>query len=135
MSKESATIAETRLGFTASRLPLFDQIAQGFLKTLASYEENGEVLTCLDYLDGAVQIDGASYPRRSVVFAVEDLKQQIEAPLSLRSEAYAIMKALKLDPVPELKLYGEIATAILRIDTALHLSRLTKAVDCGPIYH
>ena len=70
--------------------------------------------------------------------AIEDLKQHVEAPLPLRSEAYFQMKILKLDPVPEMKLYPEVATAILRIDAALHLNRLinTKAMPrWQAIYH
>ncbi len=138
MSKESATIAEARQGFGTGRLPLFDQIAQGFLKTLASHQRGGDPFACLDYLDGGVKIDGASYTRRLVVLAIEDLKQQIEAPPALRSEAYAQMRLLKLDPVPELKLYRDLATAILRIDAALHLTRMSKMQDSlprQPIFH
>ena len=122
----------------AGPLPLFDEIAQGFLKALASGQASGETLTCLDYLDGQVEIEDATYTRRVVVLAVEDLKQQIEAPLPLRSEAYALMKLLKLDPIPELKLYRDLATVILRIDAALHLARMKEAhrsIAHGPVYH
>ncbi|MGO9475576.1 MAG: hypothetical protein ACLPWS_19550 [Rhodomicrobium sp.] len=121
MTMESVTAAEARQGSWAGRLPIFDHIASGFLKRMASQKETSELV---DYLDGADRIDGASYMRRAVVLAVEDLKQQIEAPPSLQSEAYARMRLLKLDPVPELKLYRDIATAILRIDAALHLTSL-----------
>jgi hypothetical protein len=69
-----------------------------------------------------------------VVLAIEDLKQQIEAPLPLRSEAYELMKLLRLDPIPELKLYRDLATAILRIDAALHLSRISRSA-WQPVYH
>ncbi len=86
---------------------------------MAIHKETG---ACPVYLDGAENIEGALYTRRSVVLAVEDLRQQIEAPSSLQSEASAQMRQLKLNPVPELKLYSEVATAILRMDTALHLS-------------
>jgi hypothetical protein len=130
--KEAATRTGTGHGFHASRLPLFDQIAQGFLNTLFSHEASGSA--CLSYLDGKVKIDGATYTRRLVVLAIEDLKQQIEAPLSLRSEARELMMLLRLDPIPELKLYRDVATAILRIDAALHLSRISKAA-WQPVYH
>jgi hypothetical protein len=138
MGKELLTTDGARQGSNSGRLPLFDQIAQGFLKTLASHQASGEVLACLDYLDGKVKIDGASYMRRVVVLAIEDLKQQIEAPLALRSETYALMKLLKLDPIPELKLYRDLATAILRIDAALHLAKINGArvpAIRGPVYH
>ena len=134
MNKEAAARTGTGHGFHAGRLPLFDQIAQGFLSTLSSHEASSDVSACLGYLDGKVKIDGATYTRRLVVLAIEDLKQQIEAPLSLRSEAYELMKLLRLDPIPELKLYRDLATAILRIDAALHLSRISRTA-WQPVYH
>ena len=134
MKEEAAIRTGTGHGFHAVRLPLFDQIAQGFLNTLSCHEARSDVSACLSYLDGKIKIDGATYTRRLVVLAIEDLKQQIEAPLSLRSEAYELMKLLRLDPIPELKLYRDLATAILRIDAALHLSRISKAA-WQPVYH
>ena len=138
MSKESTATAEARQHLYGGRLPLFDQIAHGFIKCLAAYRQEGEPRDCLNYLDGKLKIDGTACTRRTVVLAIEDLKQQIEAPLPLRSEVYTQMKLLKLDPVPELKLYRDLATAILRIDAALHLSKMSKARSSGgwqPIYH
>ena len=138
MGKESIATAGARQGFNAGGLPLFDQVAQGFLKTLASQQASGKALACLDYLDGKVKIDGASYTRRVVVLAIEDMKQPIEAPLPLLSQAYASMKLLKLDPIPELRLYRDLATVILRIDAALHLTRIHGARDPilrAPVYH
>ncbi len=134
INKETVTATEAGHGAYTGRLPLFDQIAQGFLNTLASHEASSDAPACLSYLDGKVKIDGASYTRRVVVLAIEDLKQQIDAPLPLRSEAYALMKLLKLDPIPELKLYRDVATAILRIDAALHLSRISGTA-WQPVYH
>ncbi len=133
MNKESASVAETREGFRTGGLPLFDEIAQVFLGTVTSRRGSGDLFACLDYLDGAVVFDGASYKRRDVVLAVEDSEQQREAPLRLQSEACSIMRLLRLDPVPELKLYRDVATAILRIDAALHLTKMNKAR--GPVYH
>jgi hypothetical protein len=119
MSKELETAAEARRHFYAGRLPLFNQIAQGFLEAAASQKKCG-LFAVLNYLDGAVMIDGALFTRRAVVLAIEDLKQHIEAPATLQSEARAQMSMLKLEPIPELKLYGDIASAILRMDAALH---------------
>jgi hypothetical protein len=73
-----------------------------------------------------------------LVLAIEDMKQPIEAPQPLRSEVYAFMKLLELNPVPELKLYRDVATAILRIDAAMHLSRINGArmlSILNPVYH
>lgn len=133
MSKESAIVAEAQQGFCTGGLPLFDEIAQVFLGTLTSNRGSGDLFACLDYLDGAINIDGASCKRRDVVLAIEDLEQQLEAPLLLQKEACSIMRLLRLDPVPELKFYRDIATAILRIDAALHLTKMNNAH--GPVYH
>ena|SRR5271166_1820821 len=122
MNKELVTTAEARRRFYAG--PLFDQIARGFLNTMATHQEGGEVSDCLNYLDDAVKIDGAWYPRRAVVLAIEDLKQRIDAPLALQIEARAQMNLLKFDPITELKLYRDIATAILRMDAALRLHQV-----------
>ncbi len=119
MGKELVTAVEVRRRSPAVRLPLFDQIAQGFLEFAASQQKSGEVLTCRKYLDGAVEIDGVVLTRRAAVLAIEDLKQETEAPLTLQSEARAQMSQLKLNPNPELNLYRDIATAILRMDSAL----------------
>ena len=105
---------------TTERLAIFESIAAGFLRALASRNETGD---CAVYLDGADTVDGASYRRRALVLAVEDLKQQIEAPAPLVSEASSVIELLKLNPAPELKLYPDIATAILRIDAVLQLAR------------
>ena len=137
MSEQSLTTAGTQ-GFQAVRLPLFDQIAHGFLKALANHQANGEASGRLHYLDGEIKIDGTTYPRRVLVLAIEDMKQPIEAPQPLRSEVYAFMKLLELNPVPELKLYRDVATAILRIDAAMHLSRINGArmlSILNPVYH
>lgn len=118
MTNELVTAAEARRNFYAGRLPLFDEIARGFLKAAAS-RQKGDLFAVLNYLDGAIKIDGAFYTRRAFLLAMEDLKQQVEAPLTLQSQARAQMSQLGLDPVPELKLYGDIATIILRMDAAL----------------
>jgi hypothetical protein len=121
MINEHATTAEARRYFYAGRLPLFDRIAVGFLKAVAS-RRTGGLGTALNYLDEAVMIDGAIYPRRAVLFAMEDFGRQVEAPSPLQEEARAQMQLLGLNPVPDLRLYSNIATAILRIDAALRLN-------------
>jgi hypothetical protein len=115
------------------RLAIFESVAAGFLRAQAS---RGETSDCAVYLDGADTVNGASYPRRAVVLAVEELKQRIEAPLPLVSEASSVTEFLKLSPAPELKLYPDVATAILRIDAALRLARRQRpirgAIPCLP---
>jgi hypothetical protein len=128
MSEKTAAIIEVWHGPNSGRLPIFVQVAQGFLETLASHGACSEAPACRSYLDGRVKVDGASYPRRAVVLAIEDLKQHIEAPLPLAGGAYELMRLLKLDPIPELRHYGDLATAILRIDAALRLARISGAL-------
>jgi hypothetical protein len=115
-------------------LPLFDQIARGFLKELANRRNKESIPSCAQYLDGKENIDGTFYTRRLVVLAVEDLKQPIEAPLPLCGKAAEQMGRLKLGPIPKLVHYRELATAILRIDAALQLTKAGKA-GWQPIYH
>jgi len=137
MTKELHTAAEARRHFYAGRVPMFDQIVHGFLKAAASRQKSG-LFAVLNYLDGAIMIDGAFYTRRAVLLAMEDLEQHIEAPLTLQSEARAQMSLLELNPMPELRLYGDIATAILRMDSALRQSMRTTAqhaLDRGAVLH
>ena len=123
MNKETAPRTGAGPSSYTNRLDLFSQIVQGLLNTLAVHRD-GEASACRCYLDGKVNIDGGLYPRRLVVLAVEDLKQQVVAPLPLRSEVYELMRHRELEPIPELKLYRDLATAILRIDAALQLARI-----------
>ena len=123
--KEREKEAEAaRRRFYAGRLPLFEQIAYVFLSTVASHQKRDELFTVSKYLDGAIKIDGASHRRRDFVLAIEESKQRIAAPSDLRSEVIARMRLLKLDPIPELKFFRDIATAILRMDVALRLMGL-----------
>ena len=120
MINESTTTAEAH---REGPLDVFESIATGFLRALANPHGTGDLATCTVYLDGADTIEGTSHPRRAVVLAVEDLWQKIEAPPALVSEVSSVMELIKLTPVPELKLYPDIATAILRIDAVFHLAR------------
>ena len=120
MINESATRLEVQ---HVGPLEVFESIATGFLRALASRNGTGDLASCAIYLDGADTIDGASYPRRAIVLAVEDLKQKIEAPPALVSEVSGMMELVKLTPVPVLTLYSDIATVILRMDAVFHLAR------------
>jgi hypothetical protein len=138
MRKQVAVRAEANLSLYGGQIPIFDQIAIGFLKELSSHRQSMHATACLDYLDGKIKVDCDWYTRRSLILAVEDLKQQSEAPLRLRREVYDFMKLLDLTPIPELKLYRDVATAILRIDATLHLSRIggaRKVSGSNPAYH
>lgn len=99
------------------------------MNAAARHQESGGIISGLNYLDAPVKLEGATYTRRAIVLSIEDLKQAVEAPLTLQHEARAQMNLLKLDPIPELKLYREIATAVLRMDAALHLPKMNNPLD------
>jgi hypothetical protein len=138
MTKQAVMTAAVTQAAHASRLSLFDQVVQGFLAELSGYKRSIQVPACLDYLDGKIELDGHCYMRRAAILAVEDLTQQIEAPQPLRREVYSVMKLLCLDPIPELRSYRDVATAILRIDATLHLSGISGTLNLAgakPVYH
>lgn len=121
MPKQLVIGVDARRQFCGGRLSLFDQIVRGFLQASTGCQKSG-LRAVLNYLDNAVMIDSVLTTRRAVVLAVEDLQQHIEAPEELQGEVRAKIILLKLEPFPPLKLYSDIATAILRIDAALRLT-------------
>jgi hypothetical protein len=118
MIREHASVAKAQLHFYAGRLSFFDHIAHGFPKAVANYPKSG-LFAILNYLDGTVMIGGTARTRRVAVLAMEDLKQHIEAPFTLQSQARAQISLPKLNSIPKFKLYGDNATAILRMYSAL----------------
>jgi len=138
MAKQTVMAAGMAQTAHNNRLSLFDQVVQGFLNELSSHEKSIQVPACLDYLDGKIEVEGQRHVRRATILAVEDLTQQVEAPQLLRREVYAVMKLLGLNPIPELRSYRDVATAILRIDATLHLSGISgtrKLAGSKPVYH
>ena len=117
MNENNAYLAvpETRRPFQISLLSAFNEIAQTFLRT-----PHGKVHTSLQsYLDGGVAIDGAYFTRRAILLAIHDMKDNLKAPLALQETALAELLSLKVRPTPELKLYRDIATALLRMEVVL----------------
>ena len=107
--------AEARRPFQVSLLSAFDEIAQTVLKTA-----HGKVHTSLQsYLDGAVSLSGAYFSRRAILLAIHDMKENLEAPLALQERVLAELISLKVQPAPELKLYRDVATALLRIEVVI----------------
>jgi hypothetical protein len=108
--------AEARQRFQVSLLPVFDEIAHTFLKA-----SHGKVHTSLQsYLDGRVAIGGGAYfTRRAILLAIHDMKEDLEAPSALQKRALAELMSLKVRPAPQLQLYRDIATAILRMEVVI----------------
>lgn len=108
-------VPESRRPFQGSLLSAFDKIAQTFLGTA-----HGKVHSSLQrYLDGGVAIGGAHFTRRAILLAIHDMKEDLEAPRALQERALAELLSLKVRPAPELRLYRDIATALLRMEVII----------------
>ena len=92
-----------------------DEIAQNLLR--ASNKQ--EYVSLQSYLDGGVAIGGGFFRRRAILLAIHDMKEDMEAPLALQKRAHAEFASLKMRPAPSLKLYRDIATAILRMEVVM----------------
>lgn len=108
-------VPESRRPFQGSLLSAFDKIAQTFLGSA-----HGKVHSSLQrYLDGGVAIGGAHFTRRAILLAIHDMKEDLEAPRALQERALAELLSLKVRPAPELRLYRDIATALLRMEVVI----------------
>jgi hypothetical protein len=47
------------------------------------------------------------------------MKDDLEAPLALREKAFVELRSLRVLPAPQLKLYRDIATALLRMEVVI----------------
>ncbi len=108
------TAADERRRFEENLLPAFEEIAQTFLA--AAPGDRGALHR---YLDRHIEIGRARHRRRSVLLAVHDMKDGVDAPLALQSKTLAHLILLKVRPIPPLKHYRDIATAILRMEIVI----------------
>jgi hypothetical protein len=116
MAEKIVTAAEERRRFEESLLPAFDEIARTFLATAP-----GEADALQQYLDGMVEVAGVRYRRRTVLLAIHDMKEERAAPLALQNDALAQLILMKVRPIPLLKNYRDVATAILRMEVVIRL--------------
>jgi len=117
MNKHSACLAgpEARHSFQVNLLSAFDEIAQTFLGAA-----QGKVHTSLQsYLDSKVAIGGDCLTRRAILLAIHDMKENLEAPLALQEKAGVGLRSLRVWPAPQLKLYRDVATALLRMEVVI----------------
>lgn len=105
--------------FQESLIPSFNEIAQTFL---AGVPGNADDLQ--KYLDGTVEVDGIRYRRRTVLLAIHDMKHEREALPSLQKETLAKLTHLKVRPIPPLKFYRDLATALLRMEVVVRMGTL-----------
>jgi len=113
-------VAEARRPFQISLLSAFDEIAQKFLKAA-----RGSAHTSLQsYLDGRVAIGNAYFTRRAILLAIHDMKEDLAAPPALQERVLAKSLSLKVRPAPELRLYRDIATALLRMEVVIRFQAM-----------
>ena len=123
MNPNKIAMLEARRRWQAGLLPAFDEIAQVCLCIVRGAGKSGKIFADLQsYLDSTITINGASYRRRSVVLAIHDMTGETEAPAMFQSKTLAQFLRLKVYPIPQLKFYQDIATALLRIEVIMRLS-------------
>ena len=128
--KEVVTEAQERRRFQSSLLSKFEEIAQTFLNMLSSERGNGkDFISLQDYLDGSVLVDSAYCRRRTVLLAIHDMKEEGVAPPALQQCTLAKLESLNVRPLPEVKLYRDIATAILRMEVIVRLEAMQTLVQ------
>ena len=131
MNNVNVAATETRHRFQTSLLQAFDEIAQNLLK--ASHKR--EYVSLQSYLDGGVALGGGDiFRRRAILLAIHDMKEDMEAPLALQKRALDEFEPLKMRPAPSLKLYRDIATAILRMEVVMRSAAL-QAMEYGETKH
>ena len=128
--KEVAAAAEERRRRQLGLLSKFEEIAQTFLNTLNGERGNADVFASLqNYLDGYEFIDGAYCKRRTVLLAVHDIEEGVEAPAPLQKKTLSKLELLNILPVPPVSDYRDIATAILRMEVVVRLEAMQALVE------
>ena len=113
-------VPKARHSFQVDLLSAFDEIAQTFLNAA-----QGEVHTSLQrYLDGRAAVGSAYFTRRAILLAIHDMKEDLEAPLALQEKAILALRSLRVWPAPQLKLYRDIATALLRMEVVIRFQAM-----------
>ena len=130
MNNANLAAAETPHRFQVSLLQAFDEIAQNLLTA----PHKIEYVSLQSYLDGSVAIGGGFFARRAILLAIHDMKEDMEAPLALQKRALAEFESLKMRPAPSMKLYRDIATAILRMEVVMRSAAL-QAMEYGETRH
>ena len=111
------TVADARRPFKVRLVSAFDEIARTYLKAA-----RGNAHASLQsYLDGVVAIGDAYFTRRAILLAIYDMKEELTAPPALQARALAKLASLKVRPAPDLRLYRDIATALLRMEVIIRL--------------
>ena len=119
-SNELPADAEACRRLQASILASFNEIAQTYLNAMRGKRVTAEIFASLQkYLDGTAVIHGTRFRRRGVLLAVHDIREKIEAPVTLQRTTKTQSMSLKMQPLPEIKYCSDVATAILRIEVVI----------------
>ena len=130
MNDKVLTEAVERRGCQSSQLSTFEEIAQTFLSLVNGERGNGKVFISLqDYLDGSILINGAYSRRRTVLLAIHDMKEELEAPSTLGSMTLSKLALWNVRPLPQVTFYRDIATAILRMEVVIRLEAMQALVE------
>ena len=113
----------------SSLLSAFEEIAQTFVSLVSGVRGNGKAFFSLqDYLDSSVSINGAFCTRRTVLLAIHDMKEKLEAPPTLGSMTLSKLALWNVRPLPQVTFYRDIATAILRMEVVIRLEAMQALV-------
>jgi hypothetical protein len=112
--------AKMRRPFQARLLSAFDVIAQTCLEAVRESAHTH----LQNYLDGAVAIGDACFTRRAILLAIHDMKEEVAAPVALQERVLAELLLLNVWPAPVLRLYRDIATALLRMEVVTRFQAL-----------
>ena len=113
----------------SSLLSTFEEIAQTFLSLVSGERGNGkDFISLQEYLDGSVLINGAYCTRRTVLLAIHDMKEELEAPPTLGSMTLSKLALWNVRPLPQVTFYRDIATAILRMEVVIRLEAMQALV-------
>ena len=123
------TEAEEERPRPSSLLSTFEEIAQTFLSLVSGERGNGkDFISLQDYLDSSILINGAYCTRRTVLLAIHDMKEELEAPPTLGSMTLSKLALWNVRPLPQVTFYRDIATAILRMEVVIRLEAMQALV-------
>ena len=127
------TEAEEERPRPSSLLSTFEEIAQTFLSLVSGERGNGkDFISLQDYLDSSVLINGAYCTRRTVLLAIHDIKEELEAPPTLGSMTLSKLALWNVRPLPQVTFHRDIATAILRMEVVIRLEAMQASVESKP---
>ncbi len=132
MNHNEAT-REARRRLHAGLLPAFDEIAQMCLCIVRGAGKGVKAFASLQsYLDGSITVCGTWFRRRCVLLKIHDMAEEKEAPAVYQRKIHGQFLALKVSSIPQLKLYRDVATALLKMEVIMRMSAAQAAEKAAP---